>query len=85
MLWAFFSLEFIGLYKSRICLQREFYVFVAGHCVYKGFFNLGRHPFIFHGALRFFLVILGRVFEFKTLEIEFSSFWQYLGFGGCFF
>ena len=80
-----FFIEFIGLYKSRICLQREFFVFVAGHCVYKGFFNLGRHPFYFPRCATFFFVILGRVFEFKTLEIEFSSFWQYLGFGGCLF
>ena len=32
-----FSLEFLGLLKSRICFEREFYIFAAGHCIYKVF------------------------------------------------
>ena len=50
-----FSLEFIGFFKSRICFEREFYIFAAGHCVYKGlFFNLGAHQIDFPRCFRFF-------------------------------
>ena len=34
-----FSLEFIGLLKSRIGFRREFDVFATCHCVFKRLFN----------------------------------------------
>ena len=49
-----FSLEFIGLFKSRICFEREFYIFAAGHCIYKKFFNFRRTVIEFPRCFRFF-------------------------------
>ena len=39
-----FSLEFIGLFKSRIGFERELCVFATCHCVFKGFFNFLEAP-----------------------------------------
>ena len=51
-----FSLEFIGFFKSRICFEREFYIFAAGHCGFGGLLNLGRIVTDFRGALGFFVI-----------------------------
>ena len=51
-----FSLEFIGLFKSRIGFQSELYVLATFHCVFKGLFNFfGGPELIFNGALGFFV------------------------------
>ena len=49
-----FSLEFIRLFNSRICFEKYFYIFAAGHFVYKRVFNFRGTVIDFPRCFRFF-------------------------------
>ena len=56
MLWAFFTLEFEGLFQNNILFSKKlFSVFQQGHCFSKDSSIFEGTELIFDGALGFFV------------------------------
>ena len=70
--------------KSRICFQREFYVFGALHCPCIRLLNfLKRHQLILHDTLGFFAIhdrFLNDIFRFGSQNYFFNESVGFFGF-----
>ena len=79
-----FSLQFIGLFKSRIGFERELCVFATCHCVFKGLFEFFGGPLIdFQWRARYFVIqdrFSKKTVVFLVANFVFQSEYWFFGF-----